>query len=303
MLEGRRPAAVACAHWPRRASALAEHRVRLVILDVLLPDGDGVDLLAGDPRDAGGARHGGHAAVDRSRGPRPRPRAETGADEYVGKPYDPSYLVGARPRARAPRQTACARRQAGADRAGHRRQRHVPRGAQEPRSSRPPTAWSSPARRGGLRLAADLRPNAIVVDGVLPGIDGATVIRRIRLDAALRRRAVRAPHRLAKIAAPKCARSMPARTRSCARTRTSTSSSRGSTPCCAAPATQVDRPRHRKPARPEEGARGGRQRNLPPGAGRGAPRGGLRGRSRALRRGSPRASRRSSPSTASCSIS
>ena len=38
----------------------------------------------------------------------------------------------------------------------------------------------------GLRLAADQRPTAIIVDGVLPGIDGATVIRRIRLDAALR---------------------------------------------------------------------------------------------------------------------
>jgi len=38
----------------------------------------------------------------------------------------------------------------------------------------------------GLRLAADLRPTAVVVDGVLPGMDGATVIRRIRLDAALR---------------------------------------------------------------------------------------------------------------------
>ena len=38
----------------------------------------------------------------------------------------------------------------------------------------------------GLRLAADRRPGALIVDGELPGIDGATVIRRIRLDAALR---------------------------------------------------------------------------------------------------------------------
>ena len=38
----------------------------------------------------------------------------------------------------------------------------------------------------GLRLAAELRPTAMVVDGVLPGMDGATLIRRIRLDAALR---------------------------------------------------------------------------------------------------------------------
>ena len=38
----------------------------------------------------------------------------------------------------------------------------------------------------GLKLAASLRPTAILVDSVMPGIDGATLIRRVRLDAALR---------------------------------------------------------------------------------------------------------------------
>src|SRR5206468_1891701 len=38
----------------------------------------------------------------------------------------------------------------------------------------------------GLRAAASARPAAIVVDSVLPGVDGTTVIRRVRLDAALR---------------------------------------------------------------------------------------------------------------------
>jgi DNA-binding response OmpR family regulator len=37
-----------------------------------------------------------------------------------------------------------------------------------------------------LRLAVDIRPRAVIVDGVLPGIDGATVVRRIRQDATLR---------------------------------------------------------------------------------------------------------------------
>jgi two-component system NtrC family sensor kinase len=37
-----------------------------------------------------------------------------------------------------------------------------------------------------LRAAVDARPDIIVVDGILPGIDGATVIRRIRADAAVR---------------------------------------------------------------------------------------------------------------------
>ncbi len=39
----------------------------------------------------------------------------------------------------------------------------------------------------GLRLASSLRPTAAIVDGMLPGIDGLTVVRRIRSDAALRR--------------------------------------------------------------------------------------------------------------------
>ena len=38
----------------------------------------------------------------------------------------------------------------------------------------------------GLRVAASNRPDAVIVDGVLPGWDGTTVIRKIRLDAALR---------------------------------------------------------------------------------------------------------------------
>ncbi|HLL54711.1 MAG TPA: response regulator [Myxococcaceae bacterium] len=39
----------------------------------------------------------------------------------------------------------------------------------------------------GLRLAAALRPDAVVVDWHLPGIDGTAVVRRIRMDPALRR--------------------------------------------------------------------------------------------------------------------
>jgi PAS domain S-box-containing protein len=38
----------------------------------------------------------------------------------------------------------------------------------------------------GLALAAADRPDAVVVDGILPGIDGATVVRRLKSDTALR---------------------------------------------------------------------------------------------------------------------
>jgi signal transduction histidine kinase len=39
----------------------------------------------------------------------------------------------------------------------------------------------------GLAAIASVLPNAIIVDGVLPGIDGATVVRRLKADIALRR--------------------------------------------------------------------------------------------------------------------
>src|SRR6185503_17859830 len=39
----------------------------------------------------------------------------------------------------------------------------------------------------GLQIAAKSRPDAVIVDGRLPGIDGATVIRRIRATPALHR--------------------------------------------------------------------------------------------------------------------
>jgi two-component system, NtrC family, sensor kinase len=38
----------------------------------------------------------------------------------------------------------------------------------------------------GLRAAAALQPAAVIVDGVMPGMDGTAVIRRMRLDPALR---------------------------------------------------------------------------------------------------------------------
>ena len=90
---------------------------------------------------------------------------------------------------------------------------------------------TAPTGEEGLRLAAAQRPAAIVVDGVLPGIDGATVIRRMRLDAALRD----VPCLLLtarKTVARNCARSTPGPTRSSARRITSTSSWPRSRRCC-----------------------------------------------------------------------
>ena len=107
----------------------------------------------------------------------------TGANEYVGKPYDAGYVV-----ARI-------------------RELLRGRGATEPgktcvlviddsttyreelRAALEREGYASiGAATGeeGLRMAADQRPAAIIVDGILPGIDGPTVIRRLRLDALTR---------------------------------------------------------------------------------------------------------------------
>ena len=73
--------------------ALAAENIGLVVLDVLLPDGDGIDLLR-EIRLSPGRRQlpvillsSETEVKDRIRG------LKTGADEYVGKPYDLNYVI------------------------------------------------------------------------------------------------------------------------------------------------------------------------------------------------------------------
>ncbi len=176
--------AVACASVAEARRALAEHSFALVILDVLLPDGDGVELLQ-EIRALPSA--GGTAVMmlstesevhDRVRG------LTTGADEYVGKPYDPTYLIG-RARELVRRGGECATRGQSTillidDSVTFRNE------LQNALQQVPYRVVVAGSGEDGLRVAADVRPSGIVVDGVLPGIDGATFIRHIRLDAALR---------------------------------------------------------------------------------------------------------------------
>ncbi len=175
-----------CATLGEAREALAREAFSILVLDVLLPDGDGIDLLAEvrrEPRTADLAVMLLSAETevrDRIRGLR------TGADEYVGKPYDRAYVVA--------RAKELVRRRASAkpppglsttvlvidDSATFREQL---RSALGEAGYEVVVAGSG---EEGLRVAADRRPSVILVDGVLPGIDGATVIRRVRLDAALR---------------------------------------------------------------------------------------------------------------------
>jgi two-component system, NtrC family, sensor kinase len=176
--------AVACATLEEARRKLTEQRFALVILDILLPDGDGIELLK-DIRSMPSARDTAVMLLSTEAEIRDRVRGlTTGADEYVGKPYDPNYvmarareLVRGKAEASAPAEDTVLVIDDSAT------FREALKTALEQASYR---VIVSDNGEDGLRLASGLRPTAIIVDGQLPGIDGATVIRRIRLDAALR---------------------------------------------------------------------------------------------------------------------
>jgi DNA-binding response OmpR family regulator/anti-sigma regulatory factor (Ser/Thr protein kinase) len=165
-------------------TALRETTFALVVLDVLLPDGSGIDLLAEIKSTAATVPVmllSTEAEVrDRIRG------LQRGADDYVGKPYDPAYVVA---RARELVRPGVVERPADApatilvidDSPTFRGALEVALGAAGY------AVITAKTGEEGLRAAVDARPAAVIVDGVLPGIDGATVIRRMRVDAALRR--------------------------------------------------------------------------------------------------------------------
>jgi DNA-binding response OmpR family regulator len=164
--------------------ALARGGVDLVILDVLLPDGDGIELMSEIRNEP--STHAtpilllsSEADVsDRVRGLR------RGADDYIGKPYEVGYVIArGRELLRARRTVRVAVLPTVLvvdDSVTYREQL---RAALEGAGYGVVTAVSG---EDGLRVAAADPPAAILVDSVMAGIDGATVIRRMRLDAALR---------------------------------------------------------------------------------------------------------------------
>jgi PAS domain S-box-containing protein len=164
-------------------AALAVQSFSLVVLDILLPDGSGLDflrelkngpitaalpvMLLSSEAEVRSRVHGIHA----------------GADEYLGKPYDVSRLVS-----RARVLALAASSSEGSP-------QHVlviddsPTFRSELRAALERAGFlvaEAGSGEEGLGVAAAERPDAIVVDGVLPGIDGITVVRRLKSDAALR---------------------------------------------------------------------------------------------------------------------
>ncbi|HET9643522.1 MAG TPA: response regulator, partial [Burkholderiaceae bacterium] len=84
---------IGCASLCEAREVLRTQTVGVVVLDLLLPDGDGIDLLAEIRAKPDGARTpvlmlSSEAEVhDRIRG------LELGSSDYVGKPYDRSHVV------------------------------------------------------------------------------------------------------------------------------------------------------------------------------------------------------------------
>jgi len=165
-----------CSTTAEARVALRTHPIALAILD---PGGDGIELLAQIRRE--------HVlrelpvlllarfANDADRLAKLRVERE----DYLGKPYDRAYvisrvrhLIGVPPvrdlvlvvdsdeRTRAELSSALAN-------AGF-------------------ATASASSGVEGLQLAANVHPTAIVVDGSIPDIDGTSVVRRLRLDPALR---------------------------------------------------------------------------------------------------------------------
>lgn len=175
---------LACATGEEARKALAKERFSLVILDVLLPDADGLQLLE-EIRATPSASGTAVMLLSTEAEVRHRVRGLTiGADEYIGKPYEPSYVAArARELARRGQTAGAPARETILVIDDSITFREKLKQALEAASYRVLVAGTG---EEGLRIAADQRPTAVVVDGMLPGIDGSTVIRRIRLDAALR---------------------------------------------------------------------------------------------------------------------
>ena len=164
--------------------ALQTEPIDVAILDVVLPDEDGIELL----REIRSTQHATSPFVlllsseadvrDRIRG------IQVGADDYVGKPYDANYVIArARELLRSRTSAGTATRQTILVVDDSPTFRAELQAALELANYAVVTAADG---EEGLRIADNIRPTAIVVDNVMPGIDGATLIRRVRLDAALR---------------------------------------------------------------------------------------------------------------------
>jgi PAS domain S-box-containing protein len=175
-----------CSSLGDARQAVSKDVFALVVLDVLLPDGDGVEYLKELKSSQATAELpvlllSTEAEVrDRVRG------LTTGAEGYVGKPYDSESLV-ARARELMRREKR--------ERTSHRKRTvlviddsETSREALKERLEAVGyTVVTATRGEEGLLAAAECRPDALIIDGVMPGMDGPSVIRQLRMDAVFRR--------------------------------------------------------------------------------------------------------------------
>ncbi len=176
--------ATLCATIAAARSACQQKHFDLAILDVSLPDGDGL-LLLQELKSAPATTSLPVLLLSSVDEVRDRVRAlKTGADDYVGKPYDAAQML--------------ARAWELVRRSGVRAREcpsillidDSPTFVEELRAELVAAGYAvTIARSGeeGLQLAVSLRPAAVLIDQMLPGMDGPEVIRRLRADVALRR--------------------------------------------------------------------------------------------------------------------
>lgn len=173
-----------CGTCAAAREALVRSPFALIVLDVVLPDADGVEFLRELKSAPGGAEvpvmllSTEAEVADRIRGLR------TGAEEYIGKPYDSAYVVA---KARSLLRHA-------APRPAWERPILVVDDSATFRESLSAalrehgySVQTASSGEEALRAAVAMPPRAVVVDAGLPGIDGHTVLRRLREDAVLRR--------------------------------------------------------------------------------------------------------------------
>jgi DNA-binding response OmpR family regulator len=175
--------AVPCGDLRAARETLQGGDCSLVMLDVVLPDGSGLDFL--DELKRSPATSGIPILLLASEpDTRDQTRPGFGADGYVGKPYELGQLISI---VRELVSTHGRRAPVGPrrilvidDSLTYRNQ------VKEALAAIGHEVHEATTGEEGLALAASVRPDAIVVDGVLPGIDGATVVRRLKSDASFR---------------------------------------------------------------------------------------------------------------------
>src|SRR3984957_17408682 len=166
-------------------AALQKSLFDLIVLDVQLPDGDGVGFLS-ELKATVETRAIPVILLSLEADVRARVRGlTTGADEYVGKPYDKRYLLSCANELISARRSNAAVPQLPNLLAIDPSEifRQWLRQLVEPNGYRLVEGQSGAQ---GLRLTAEIQPAAIVVDGQMAIIDGLTFISRIKSNTVLR---------------------------------------------------------------------------------------------------------------------